>query len=78
MKTEADLYWDRIVSANKALANSDTVIKLESRAFEKQLRKAFEAGEKVGFRKGHQVGKLAKMTNDEKNALDDLFNQFGD
>jgi len=78
VKTDADQYWNRIVSANSALASRSTVIRLESKVFESQLRKAFAAGEKVGFRKGHRIGKLSKMTDAEKNAVDDLFNQLGD
>ena len=78
MKSDADLYWDKTVAANKALADPATVIKLKSASFATQLRKAFEAGKKVGFRQGHNVGRLSKVTDAEKNVLDDLFNQFGD
>ena len=78
MKSDADLYWDKTVAANKALADPATVIKLNTASLAKQLRKAFEAGKNVGFRQGHQVGKLSKITDADKNVLDGLFNQFGD
>ena len=78
MKSDADLYWDKVVASNKALADPATVIKLNAASFAKQIRKAFEAGSKVGFRKGHNVGKLAKVSEAEKRELDNLFNQFGD
>jgi hypothetical protein len=78
VKAEADLMWDKVVASNPALKHPSTIIKLNSQSFEKQLRKAFEAGRQVGFSKGHEVGKLAKVTEDEKSMLDNLFNQFGD
>ena len=78
MKAEANHYWNKIISANASLANPSTMMRLESKSFEAQIRKAFEAGWNAGFRKGHEVGKLAKVTEDEKSMLDNLFGNFGD
>jgi hypothetical protein len=51
---------------------------MKSSALEKEIRKAFEEGKRVGTRQGIQVGKLAKVSDTELNALDDLFKQTGD
>lgn len=76
--TEVDKYWSRKLSANKALADPAAVIKLKSSAFEKELRKAFEAGRQVGIRQGHQLGKMSKLSDAEISSIDDLFQQLGE
>jgi hypothetical protein len=43
---------------------------------EKEIRKAHEAGMTVGFRQGHDAGKFAKVTKEDRCALDAFFNQF--
>lgn len=76
--TEADKYWARKRNANEALANPATKITMSSASFEKELRKAFEAGKQVGIRQGHQLGKMAKLSDAEQTSLDDLFKQIGE
>lgn len=76
--TEADKYWSRKVSANKALDDPATTITIKSVVLEKELRKAFEAGRQIGIRQGHQLGKMSSVTEQEQNVLDQLFNQLGE
>lgn len=75
--TEADKYWSRKVSANRALADSATKVTMKSSAFEKELRKAFEAGRQVGIRQGYKLGKMSKLSDADQNVIDDSFN-FGE
>ncbi len=78
MSSDSDRYWARKVSANPSLANSQTRVTISSVALEKEIRKAFAEGERVGFKKGYQVGKLAKVSDEEKNVLDEMFKQLGE
>lgn len=75
--TDADQYWARKLQANPMLASKHSKITMNSLALEKELRKAFDAGRKVGIGQGIKLGKLSKMSDAEKNMFDDLFN-FGD
>jgi flagellar biosynthesis/type III secretory pathway protein FliH len=76
--TEADRYWQRKVSANKALANKDAYVRISSAALEKEVRKAFEEGKRIGTRQGYKLGQNSQVSNAEQNVLDDLFKQLGD
>ena len=51
---------------------------MKSAALEREIRKAFEAGRVHGFKQGHKVGKLSKVTDAERTKLDEFFDAFGD
>jgi hypothetical protein len=76
--TEVDSYWHRKVTANPTLADKNSRVTMKSSALEKEIRKAFEEGKRVGTRQGIQLGKFAKFSDAEQNVLDDLFKQTGD
>jgi hypothetical protein len=75
--TPTDLYWAKKVAASPSLNEAKgTKLTLTVASLEKEIRKAHKAGMAVGFRQGHEVGKLAKLTKDEINSLSRFFDQF--
>lgn len=80
--TEVDNYWHRKVTANPVLADKNSRVTIKSSALEKEIRKAFEEGKRIGIRQGiqlgKQLGKLTKFSDAEQTVMDDLFKQNGD
>jgi flagellar biosynthesis/type III secretory pathway protein FliH len=76
MASDADRYWSRKVAANPALAEPDARVTIKSAALEKEIRKAFEEGKRIGTRQGYRLGQNSKAS--DADILNDLFNQFGD
>jgi hypothetical protein len=76
-KTPTDLYWAKKVAASPSLNEAKgTKLTLTVASLEKEIRKAHEAGMAVGFRQGHDVGKFAKITKEDRQVMDDFFAQF--